>query len=468
MRLPRATMVMALAAGIAVCCSGADPSADAESSKALLQAVLKARQDVEVSTKELTGLQDSIAADRGPLADQLDGLQTEVKKLRQTAATMRRARDAGDEERRALATRVTALEEECRFAHSLLSEYRRSLETRVTRAEQQVLMNDLAQVDAALESDDRYGRLPEVLERTMKMGGRWHWEKLGGVIFEGTALDEKGVESPGSFAVLGPVMYFSCDKGRTAGIGMTRLGSSLVSVFTDIDEAEKKAICEVTSGRAATPPVDLTSGDALKIEGARTSLLEHLKKGGAVMIPLAVVGLVALGLILKKATEIRRFNVGPHPGVREAMRLLRDGNAEGAKSAVAGMGTPLSSVMRDIIEHSGSPQEYVEEVVHERILTHAHGLERHLGMIAVLGGVAPLLGLLGTVTGMIHTFKLVTIFGTGDARLLSGGISEALVTTQCGLVIAIPILLIHAYLLRRVRGMVTRLEETAAEAINSR
>jgi biopolymer transport protein ExbB len=104
--------------------------------------------------------------------------------------------------------------------------------------------------------------------------------------------------------------------------------------------------------------------------------------------------------------------------------------------------------------------------MHERALATIPTLDRHLGMLAVLGGVAPLLGLLGTVTGMIHTFELVTIFGTGDAKLLSGGITEALVTTETGLIIAVPVLLVHAYLSRRVRGIVTSLEQTVVGFMN--
>jgi biopolymer transport protein ExbB len=94
-------------------------------------------------------------------------------------------------------------------------------------------------------------------------------------------------------------------------------------------------------------------------------------------------------------------------------------------------------------------------------------LERHLGTLAVFGGIAPLLGLLGTVTGMIHTFQLVTVFGSGDAKLLSGGISEALITTEFGLAIAIPVLLIHAFFARRVRNMISHLEQTAVMMINA-
>ena len=81
--------------------------------------------------------------------------------------------------------------------------------------------------------------------------------------------------------------------------------------------------------------------------------------------------------------------------------------------------------------------------------------------IAVVAATAPLMGLLGTVTGMIKTFKLITVFGTGDARSLSSGISEALVTTEFGLCVAIPALIIHALLLRRTKGVLASMEQTA-------
>jgi len=101
------------------------------------------------------------------------------------------------------------------------------------------------------------------------------------------------------------------------------------------------------------------------------------------------------------------------------------------------------------------------------VLTTIPVLRRYLGALAVFGAVAPLLGLLGTVTGMIHTFQLVTIFGTGDAKMLSGGISEALVTTETGLAIAIPVLLVHAFLARRVDNMAGRLEHSVVEFVDA-
>jgi biopolymer transport protein ExbB len=86
--------------------------------------------------------------------------------------------------------------------------------------------------------------------------------------------------------------------------------------------------------------------------------------------------------------------------------------------------------------------------------------------VAITASAAPLLGLLGTVTGMISTFKLISVFGAGDAQSLSSGISEALVTTQFGLIVAIPALLLYAYLSRKAKGMVDGMEKTAISFVN--
>jgi biopolymer transport protein ExbB len=95
------------------------------------------------------------------------------------------------------------------------------------------------------------------------------------------------------------------------------------------------------------------------------------------------------------------------------------------------------------------------------LLDQRNRLERWLGAIAMTAAVSPLLGLLGTVSGMITTFKAMTLFGAGDARAVSGGIAEALITTELGLVVAIPALLAHALMSRRVKNYFAQLENDA-------
>ena len=102
----------------------------------------------------------------------------------------------------------------------------------------------------------------------------------------------------------------------------------------------------------------------------------------------------------------------------------------------------------------------------EAILHELPRLQRGLALLAVFGAVAPLLGLLGTVTGMIDTFRVITLFGTSDPKLMSGGISEALVTTEVGLAVAIPIMLLHTFLSRRVDHVIGDMEENDVHMTN--
>jgi biopolymer transport protein ExbB len=139
---------------------------------------------------------------------------------------------------------------------------------------------------------------------------------------------------------------------------------------------------------------------------------------------------------------------------------------EEARQGVQRLSGPLKGMLADALEHVDEPRELIEEVMYEHILETRMKLQRGLPFIAVSASSAPLLGLLGTVTGIISTFRLITVFGSGDVKMLSAGISEALVTTEFGLIVAIPALLIHAFLNRRARGLVDRMEKTAVVVLN--
>ncbi len=109
----------------------------------------------------------------------------------------------------------------------------------------------------------------------------------------------------------------------------------------------------------------------------------------------------------------------------------------------------------------------MQEAIEEAILSELPPLKRFLSAIGIMGSISPLLGLLGTVSGMISTFNVITRFGSGDPKLLSGGISEALITTEVGLAIAIPVLLLHNHLSNRVEEIISKMEEGCAKFINT-
>jgi len=129
--------------------------------------------------------------------------------------------------------------------------------------------------------------------------------------------------------------------------------------------------------------------------------------------------------------------------------------------------SPTARMLQVGVEHIGEPTELVEEVMYEQMLDTRLRLERLLPFVAVSAAAAPLLGLLGTVTGIINTFNLITVYGSGDVKTLSSGISEALITTEYGLIVAIPSLLIHGFLSRRARGIASDMEQAAVAFMNA-
>lgn len=136
-------------------------------------------------------------------------------------------------------------------------------------------------------------------------------------------------------------------------------------------------------------------------------------------------------------------------------------------TAAARRDNPLGRVLAVYEDNRGVDVETLELKLDEAILRETPALERGNGLIKVFSAVAPLLGLLGTVTGMIQVFQQITLFGTGDPRIMAGGISQALVTTVIGLVVAIPLLLLHSVVSTRAKSLVQILDEQSAGLVAS-
>jgi biopolymer transport protein ExbB len=433
---------------------------------AVISAVLEAKADIERDTEELNALRARIAERRRPLAARLDTLQSTVKQRRAGVERIRRLRTQGEKEQAALEVEATAVEEEYRFLTALFVEYARAMETRVGAAESARLVERLRPIQTALATEDVANGLAAAVGDLLALSEDWNAERFGGCLFEGVALDGNGIERPGRFAALGPAAWFAAHDDGPAGLAVTQFGAAQPAIYTRLPDTQIAAIRVVMAGGVGRVPVDVTAGDAIKVADAQPTFLEHVRKGGVVMLPLLLVALAAVALATWKAVELCGIRVRPGANVHVAIEAARQGDTAAARRAAAGIKPPLRSLVEEAIAHRDSPRDHLEEIMHEHVLTALPGLERNLGTLAVLGGIAPLLGLLGTVTGMIHTFQLVTIFGSGDAKLLSGGISEALVTTETGLAIAIPVLLVHAFLARRARGIIGALERAAVGIVN--
>jgi len=197
-------------------------------------------------------------------------------------------------------------------------------------------------------------------------------------------------------------------------------------------------------------PIDPSRGALLNLLLQMPTLTERINQGGLVGYIIILLGLGGIGIAVERIVRLGGI-------ARKVKAQLASGQAGGD--------TPLGRVWSVYQNSDTKDVEALELKLDDAILKEIPPLERNLSLLKLLAGVAPLLGLLGTVTGMILTFQAITLFGTGDPKLMAGGISQALITTVLGLVVAIPLLLLHAAAATRSREIVQILEEQATGMI---
>lgn len=204
----------------------------------------------------------------------------------------------------------------------------------------------------------------------------------------------------------------------------------------------------------AFDPTGASGGSLLAALIDTPSLTERIQQGGPVGYAIIAVGI--LGLLLALERFLALSNVKARVNWQ-----LQHADAPAEKN-------PLGRVLLTYRDNLKEEFDALELKLQEAILSEAPRLMRNLGFIKIISAVAPLMGLLGTVTGMIITFQAITLFGTGDPKTMAGGISSALITTVLGLVVAIPLLLLHSLLNSQARGLVLVLEQQAAGLIAQR
>ena len=193
--------------------------------------------------------------------------------------------------------------------------------------------------------------------------------------------------------------------------------------------------------------------------------LSWFKAGGLVMYPLLLVALAALLIALERGFALWRRGHISKTFTGKLHALIQSNDIEAAKVLCKKQKNSLGKILGAIVENANSKSE-AQKSLQRIILAEQSKLEKRMGFLAALGTVAPLLGLLGTVTGMILLFQVITQVGTNDARVLAGGISEALITTESGLIIAIPIMLFHGKLSETLDYITTEIRIQSLAVLN--
>lgn len=380
--------------------------------------------------------------------------------------TLQREVDLSTVNKKSLETLLEARYSEFEFLNGTLKTYARGLPSRMQASEVQLYRDDITAIETAADSKSVLSE--ELSERLaiIDLGLQRLESVAGGHFFEGRADDGSDNVMLGKFAHMGPLAFFADSRSDKAGVVRFVEGDTGIPNIAVLDAERGSIIQRTIQSGSGFLPLDPTQGKALKMEQTKETLGEHLAKGGSVGYCILALGAVSLLITMFKMIEIKSFKI---PSLRSVNSIIED-LLNNDKAAAEEKSKALSGAAGDMVQvgvrHFHSKRRVLEELLFEKIVSMRPKLERFLPFVAVTAAAAPLMGLLGTVMGMIKTFKLITVFGTGDAKNLATGISEALVTTELGLVVAIPTLILHGFLKRMAKARIGDVESIALSMLN--
>tara|TARA_B100001250_G_scaffold409967_1_gene435412 strand:- start:220 stop:1596 length:1377 start_codon:yes stop_codon:yes gene_type:complete len=413
--------------------------------------------DLKKEVTALSELRQEIAKERPLLAEETEKIAAELRDKRRRSQLASQERDALLYELSSLSSEVRVWRDESTYIDNLLGDFRRNFESQMSIAEAESLRPLLLSADKQTEEgfDSKLQILEKALERLTQL--------TSPTSNKGSALDAEGVLKDGTFIEAGPVSWFVSDDQDTAGLIVINkeLRSQVIS-----GTSSPEAIQKLADGKSSEMVFDPTMGMASVLNESDGTIYDHIMKGGKWIFPILLIGALALLAAILKWLQLLGIRTLRPARLRRVIEAVQKGDFEIAKSKLGSRSNPATKALDRAIEMKNKSPEDVEEALYEEYLRAKPKLERGLSWVAIAAATAPLLGLLGTVTGMIHTFKLINIFGTGDAKSLSSGISEALVTTEFGLVVAIPALILHALLSRKIRGILSTMEMASIAYIN--
>ena len=429
-------------------------------------AAASAKSDLDKALAELSALEKKIADEKIPLARELNTLESEVIAKRREHADAKRLQDRKSVDLGKLKAGEKGFTDQNDYLRkTLLEEYIRRFETRVHASEKehyQLIIKEARETNnnPSSPAESVFTKQLTVVQAALDRLDNL----LGGHVYDGSALNTDGIAGRGVFAMIGPLVVFAGNDGR-AGLAEQLRGSTDATLI-DIGPEHQAGIAAVVGSGSGQLPLDSTMGNALKIRQVEETWWEHINKGGVVIWPLLALGLAASLVALVKWVQLANLRRIQPSDLQSILDHVNDNDPASALALAKRIRGPAGELLQTAIQNAGESKEMIEEILYEKMLHTKPKLERLLPFLSLTAATSPLLGLLGTVTGMINTFKLITVFGTGDPKRLSSGISEALVTTEYGLIIAVPCLLLFALLSRKAKGILASMEQTAVGFVN--
>lgn len=196
-------------------------------------------------------------------------------------------------------------------------------------------------------------------------------------------------------------------------------------------------------------------------------MFQLLAAGGWVMPLIVMCSIIALAICIERWIALKSTRIAPPHLLANVWKQLKAGQLDGQRLKQLRQGSPLGAILAAGLANRNQGRDVMKESIQEAASHVVHDLERYLNTLGTVAAVSPLLGLLGTVVGMIRVFTEITVQGTGNANALAGGISEALITTAAGLAVAIPALVMHRYYTGKIDTIVVGLEQETIKLVDA-
>lgn len=284
---------------------------------------------------------------------------------------------------------------------------------------------------------------------------------------KGMIVDRAGREVEADILLLGSFTAAYRIDDEAGFLNYSSAGAKLYALSRLPSGRMQKQIARYMDGQSETAPIDISRGGALRQLTHELALWEQIPKGGPIVWPILAVLAVGVLIVIERTIFLARKNLDADGLIHRIEELSVENDWQACTQACTEYAQkPVARVLKAGLLCCHMQREEMENALQEAILKEIPPMERFLSTLGMLAAIAPLLGLLGTVTGMIETFHVITLHGTGDPRLMSGGISEALVTTMLGLSVAIPLMLSQTLLNRAVDKTIGQIEEKAVALVN--
>lgn len=454
-------VVLAIIALIAVFASLAQ-------SQDVREAARKANADRQAAIEKKQAIEQQIINDRAKLKAEVERLEAQQKQLETDVASLQSRIENGEKQ-------LEALQDEWETEQ---------LETKEISGNVRVFARELEGVLQQSHFDAIY---PERLEKIQPLLDKGYYPGIDDIVaMTNVVLDEiarsgqvglveshyvgrDGEDRSGRVLTLGKFTAVYNEGDETGFLRYSPEGRKFFALSALPSRGMQRQLKKYFEGSSDMVPIDMSSGAALRQITHEVSFIDQMKAGGPIVWPIGLLALAALVIVVNRIVFLNRVNRNTRKYMTRFNKLASEGEWEKCEALVMkhkGRHSPVNHVLEAGVRARNEDRESLESVLQEAILREMPRVERGLSALAILGVVAPLLGLLGTVTGMIETFRVITLFGTGDPKLMSGGISEALVTTELGLAVAIPIMLLHTFLARRANHIIGQMERKAVSLVN--